>query len=106
MEQRFRRNPIVELAPLDEEVILFHPEANRFVVLNGTGSFLWGLLEAPHTPSNLAKAVCGQFAAVEFLDALRDVEELLEQMVSQELVIVDAERKTRPEKEVTACTTQ
>jgi len=81
---------------------LFHPEANRFVVLNGTGSFIWNLLEKPLTASDLAASMCDQFAEVELSDALRDVEELLQQMLSQELVIVDAGTEKHPEKEVAA----
>jgi len=87
----FRRNPIIETAPLDEEIVLFHPATNRFIVLNGTGAFLWGLLSDESPASALAQAMCDQFAEIEYADALQDVEQMLGEMVSQELVVAVSE---------------
>jgi hypothetical protein len=89
--QQYRRNPGIETAPLDEEAILFNPAANRFVVMNSTGGFIWGLLDEARSADHLARAVCDQFAQVSFPDALRDVENILAQMESQNLIIREGE---------------
>ena len=90
MQTCYRRNPGIETAPLDEEAILFNPVANRFVVMNSTGGFIWNLLDEARSADHLARAMCEQFAQVSFPDALRDVENILEQMVAQNLVIADS----------------
>jgi len=89
MQKSYRRNPSIETAPLDEEAILFNPAANRFVVMNSTGGFIWNLLEEARSADHLARAMCEQFAQVSFPDALRDVETILAEMVSQNLIIAD-----------------
>jgi hypothetical protein len=83
---QFQRNPRVEIAPLDDELILFDPLSSKFLVLNATGSYLWERLSELQTPDDLARAVCGRFSGIEMANALRDVTEILEQMVSHELV--------------------
>jgi hypothetical protein len=87
MLQQFHRNPRVELAPLDAEAILFDPHGNKFLVLNNTSSFLWDCLAEPCTASDLARAVCDRFDGVAFPDALRDVEQILGDMVSRDLLV-------------------
>ena len=41
------RNPEICAAELDGEVCLFNPENAEYLNLNGTGSSIWNLLEAP-----------------------------------------------------------
>lgn len=87
MAQQFRRDARVELAPLEAESILFDPQGNKFLVLNGTSSFLWDRLTEPCTASALAQAVCERFDGVAFPDALHDVEQILEEMLSHDLLV-------------------
>jgi Coenzyme PQQ synthesis protein D (PqqD) len=87
MRQLYRRNPKVEQAPLNEEAILFDPEASRFLVLNQTSALLWDQLTEARTPEHLAEHVVSSFGGVDFPSALKDVEALLEQMLSHELVL-------------------
>ena len=87
MLQQFHRNPRVELAPLETEAILFDPQGNKFLVLNSTSSFLWDRLTEPCTASDLAHAVCDRFDGVAFPDALHDVEQILEDMLSNDLLV-------------------
>jgi len=87
MGQLYRRNPKVEQAPLNEQAILFDPDANRFLVLNQTSALLWDQLTEARTPEHLAEQVCSSFAGIDFPAALRDVETVLELMISQELVL-------------------
>jgi hypothetical protein len=87
MSHLYRRNPRVEQAPLNDEAILFDPDASRFLVLNRTSTLLWEHLSEGRTPEHLAERVCASFAGVEFEAALHDVETVLEHMLSQELVL-------------------
>jgi len=87
MGQLYRRNPKVEHAPLNEQAILFDPDASRFLVLNQTSALLWEHLSEARTPQHLAEQVCSSFAGIDFPAALQDVETVLKQMVSQELVL-------------------
>jgi hypothetical protein len=87
VEDQFRRNPRIETAPLDEEVILFDPPNSKFLILNGAGSYLWERLSEPQTAEGLARSVCERFSGIELRGALSDVAEIIEQMISHELVI-------------------
>jgi hypothetical protein len=84
--------------PLDNELILFDPPSSKFLILNVTGSYLWEQLSEPRTADDLARAVCGRFSGIELANALDDVKEILEQMMSQELVI-RSEAFTQPQRE-------
>lgn len=85
----FRQHPAVEAAPLMEELMLFHPQLNKFCVLNRTASFLWTSMAQPCTAEQLAHAMCQGFAGVTFADAQRDVRAALELMSSLDLVMVE-----------------
>ena len=87
MENKFRRNPRIETAPLDNELILFDPPSSKFLILNGTGSYLWERLSEPLTAVGLARSVCAHFSGIVLSKAFSDVAEIIEQMISQELVI-------------------
>jgi hypothetical protein len=41
------QNPEICAAELDGEVCLFNPESAEYLNLNGTGSSIWNLLDAP-----------------------------------------------------------
>ena len=91
---KFQQNPLVESAPLLEELMLFHPQGNKFCVLNHTASFIWTSLAQPSTAEHLAHAMCQHFADVAPADALRDVQEALQMMCSLELVVVQSASTT------------
>ena len=74
---RYQRNPAVESAPMQQEVILFEPVANTFCLLNGTAAFLWDRLEHPATADELATALCGHYQGVDTTRAAADVETAL-----------------------------
>jgi len=57
----FRRNPDIEAAPLDKELMLFSAATKKFVVLNATAGRLWECLEEPRTPDELAHALRVRF---------------------------------------------
>ena len=87
MQEKVGRNPKIETAPMQDEFVLFDPDANKFCTLNRTAAFLWSQLETPHTPEQLAVEVCRSFAGVASQQALSDVEETIQEMRSLGLVI-------------------
>jgi len=87
MEQRFQQNASVETAPLQQEVILFHPGLNRFCMLNHTSSFIWRRLQSPVSPEEIAADISSHFDGVAAAQALDDVKEALAEFQSQDLVL-------------------
>jgi hypothetical protein len=85
-------------SPLDRSTIFLSGFASKRLILNVTGSYLWEQLSEPRTADDLARAVCGRFSGIELANALDDVKEILEQMMSQELVI-RSEAFTQPQRE-------
>ena len=49
------RNPEICAAELDGEMCLFNPEQAEYLNLNGTGSSIWNLLDAP---AELEELIC------------------------------------------------
>jgi hypothetical protein len=82
MEPRISRNPAADFAPMKNESVLFHPKTNQFCMLNGTATFIWSQLEQPHTPSELAAMLCNHFDGVSMVEALRDVKQTIDQLIS------------------------
>ena len=70
---QYRRNPIVEAAPMAGETVLYSPDANRFCVLNETASFIWEALEEPHTERQLCDRLLAEFEGVDLAVAEQDV---------------------------------
>jgi len=86
MEQLFRRNPLVETAPLQQEAILYHPGLNRFCILNRTSSFIWSRLESPVSPQQIAAGLSESFDQVTIAQALDDVRLALDDLRALDLV--------------------
>jgi hypothetical protein len=86
MSVRYRQNPAVEAASLQDETILLHPETNQFCILNHTASVIWSKIGQPATSAEIAAELSAQFTDVPEGDALRDVEEALRQMTDRQLV--------------------
>ncbi len=89
MSLRYRRTAGVETAPLNEEEILFHPETQKFVMLNETGRFMWSQLSEPHSLHELAKVVSESFTGVTAIQALPDLEKALRQLEDLEFVVAE-----------------
>lgn len=87
MAPRFQRNPDVEVAPLDEEVLLFHASANRFCILNATAARMWERLEQPATVAELAQDLEARFGAPRDAGSiLTDVEQAIAVMRGMVLI--------------------
>ena len=86
MSLRVSRNPSVDFAPMKHEGVLFQSKTNRFCLLNATATFLWSQLDQPRSINELTDKLCQRFDAVERSDALRDVENVVEELRSLECV--------------------
>jgi hypothetical protein len=91
----FQKRATIEAAPLQDEALLFHPQANRFFVLNGTASYIWEQLPGPLSVEEVADRVCRGYGVAR-PDALRDVQAVLDEMLA--LSIVDAVAPETPER--------
>ncbi len=57
-----RRNAMILEAAIDADHVLFHPESGQFCRLDDVGKAIWSILAAPHTPEELAEALCRHYA--------------------------------------------
>jgi hypothetical protein len=83
----YQQNSGIETAPLQDEVILFHPSTGKFFVLNRTSSFIWSSLNEPSTPEQISEKVQTNFRKTENSDVAQDVDTVLRQMESQGLIV-------------------
>jgi len=83
----YSRSASIETAPLQEETILFNPAKNQFCVLNRTASFIWNSLAVPASTDILAEGLCKNFSGVTLVDALRDADKTLQEMLSLNFVV-------------------
>jgi hypothetical protein len=86
----YRRSPVIEMAPLQEETILFDPQKNQFCLLNRTASFIWKELATPTSSEVLGAKICENLSGVALDNAIRDSNGALEQMRSLNFVIEES----------------
>jgi hypothetical protein len=82
-----RRNPKIEEAPLENELMLFDPESSRFFVLNRTMAFIWRCWEGTLTPAAIVQRLSVEFEGVDPAAAEADVRGALEDMISKRLLL-------------------
>lgn len=90
MSTVYRRSPAIEMAPLQEETILFDPQKNKFCLLNRTAAFIWNQLVTPISPDMLGAKICESFSGVALENAVRDVSSALQEMRSLNFVIEES----------------
>lgn len=56
-------------------------ETNAIIRMNGTGAFLWGLLESEQTRETLLAAMCAEYDVSEEI-ALRDIDAFVNKLAS------------------------
>ena len=83
----YQQNSGIEAAPLQDEVILFHPTSGKFFVLNKTSSFIWSNLREPSTSQQISDKMLNSFRKTEEANLARDIDSVLQEMVSQGLII-------------------
>ncbi|MBN2202466.1 PqqD family protein [bacterium] len=62
--KRYSSNPVVSVREEPEGGLLYNPDTDEVVLLNGTGRLIWGMLDCPRTAAEIAA-----FVEAETLDA-------------------------------------
>ena len=83
----YRRSSSIEMAPLQDETILFNPDRKQFCVLNRTASLLWSQLANATTIESLAAKVCETFSGVTPENAQRDAERAVQEMLALNFIV-------------------
>jgi PqqD family protein of HPr-rel-A system len=86
MSNRFQRNPSIEAAPLQQEVMLFNASTKKFCVLNASAALIWERLATPRTAEELASALCESFETSGRASIEGEVDAVLGQLERLELV--------------------
>lgn len=87
MTASFRRNPGIEEAPLQGELMLFDPANAKFFVLNETMSFVWRSCDGTVTLQEIAGKLAEEYSGVEPDTAQRDVESAASELASLGLLV-------------------
>lgn len=75
-----KRNPRIEEAPLQGELMLFDPETSRFFVLNRTMAFVWRHCDGELAWSRLAEGLAEEFSGVPRAAAEADLRRAVEEL--------------------------
>lgn len=87
MTTTYARSSSIEMAPLQDETILFDPGQNRFCVLNRTATFIWNRLATSQTTEALAAELCESFSEIVMETALLDAKRTLELLMSLKFTV-------------------
>ena len=86
MSTRFLRNASVEMAPLQQELMLFHAATKKFCVLNPSAAHVWRRLDEPRTAEELVTSLCEEFRTPSRDPVEQDVNAVLMELESLDLV--------------------
>ncbi len=86
-DRPLRRNPQVEEAPLQEELMIFDPQSSRFFVLNRTMTFVWRRCDGSRAVAEMVDELRNEFADVDRATAEGDVKKALGELASLGLVV-------------------
>ena len=82
----WKRNDSLEHEVVDDQMLVFDPNAFKFFELNETMSFIWNLLEKPQSEESIAKAMSLEFEAAD--DELKkDVSEAMSSLKENALIV-------------------
>ena len=87
MERFYNRNPVVESAPMRDEMVIFNPGNGKFCHLNATAALLWSKLETPQTAQELVGAIESYFEGADSSRASRDVQAALSQLLEVNCIL-------------------
>jgi len=82
-----RRNPKIEEAPLQGELMLFDPANAKFFVLNETMSYVWRACDGSVSLQEIAGRLVEDYSGVEAETAQRDVESAAAELTSLGLLV-------------------
>jgi hypothetical protein len=86
-DRPWRRNPQVEEAPLQGELMIFDPKSSRFFVLNRTMTFVWRRCDGSHGVAEMVDELRSEFADVDRATAEGDLKKALGELASLGLVV-------------------
>ena len=81
-----QRNPILAWREIDGEIVIVSPNDSVLHELNETGSFIWKQLDGRRPAVEIAAGLAAEYD-VEPEDALRDIEALLGELASRQLLV-------------------
>lgn len=84
--REIRRNPKIEEAPLQGELMLFDPASSRFFVLNRTMAYVWRRCEGELTWRGLVDGLAAEFSGVEPQAAEADLRRAVDELLGLGLV--------------------
>jgi len=87
MTQLYKQNPAAETAPMGAGLVVLEPDTRKFCALNGTSTLIWGHLKEPQSVDQLVKHLVASYQGVTEEDATRDVEAILNEMITLAIVI-------------------
>jgi hypothetical protein len=84
--KRLSRNPKIEEAPLETDLMLFDPASSKFYVLNRTMAFVWRECDGEKTVEAILDRMTQNFREVDRASASKDLGVAVDQLVSLGLV--------------------
>jgi hypothetical protein len=84
--RKFSRNPQIEEAPLESDLMLFDPSSSKFYVLNRTMAFVWRECDGKKTFGTMLERIQQYFNGVDPSAVSSDIDSALNQLVSLGLV--------------------
>ena len=85
--QGLRRNPKIEEAPLQGELMLFDPATSKFFVLNRTMAFLWRKCDGTQSLSAIAATLATEFSDVDTVVAEVELRQAVEELLGLGLLV-------------------
>lgn len=82
----FCRNSTMITRVIDGEAVIMDPQQGKVLALNEVGSFIWELLDSPHSRGDLLDKICREFN-VDREVAAADLEEFVAVLKSKNLVV-------------------
>lgn len=82
-----RRNPKIEEAPLQGELMLFDPSTSKFFVMNPTMAFLWRKCDGGRPLSAIIESLSIEFSDVDPVVAEAELRQALDELVALGLLI-------------------
>lgn len=74
---------------VDGESVILHADAGKYYGFNEVGTYVWELLQEPHTVEGVVQSVHEAYD-VEYERCREDVEDLLAELVEKDLVRVES----------------
>jgi hypothetical protein len=93
MDRSLRRNPRIEEAPLQGELMLFDPQTSKFFVLNRTMAYVWRRCDGPLVWGRLVAGLSDEFKGVPPQAAEEDLRRAVDELMDLGLVF-DAQAAT------------